>query len=208
MAEAAARLLNRRSPLMTKIKTGLDPRLVRYIERVRAIATAPLSDVAKLRRVREAATELVAERVVIGAEFRHVPARGYGRNLLYRDAQTDFVVIAMIWPPHSGGRPHDHGTWGVVAVAEGEVEVTNYEREDGGSNPAFAVLRPLGSVRAAPGATATVLPPHEDFHSVRNALTDRTSVTIHTYGREPRNYHGVDLATGAVAIGELVYDNE
>lgn len=195
-------------PTMAKPKNTLDPRLARYIERVRAITIERLSPVGKLRRVEEAARELVAGPLRIGAEHRCVPQRGYGRNLIYRDARSGFVVIAMVWPPNSGGRPHDHGTWGVVAVAEGEVEITNFERDDDGSDPVFAVLRPLGSVRAAPGAIATVLPPHEDFHAVRNALPDRTAVTLHTYGREPRTYHGVDLATGAVAIGELVYDNE
>lgn len=186
----------------------LDARLIRYIERVRALAAAPLSDAARLRRVREAAAELVAQPVNIAPEDRRFPARGYGRNLLHRDAETGFVVIAMVWPAGQGGLPHDHGTWGVVAVAEGEVEVTNFEREDDGRDPAKAELRSLGTLRAGRGAVAWVLPPHEDFHSVVNASSERAALTIHTYGREPRTFTRVELATGSASPGELVYDNE
>lgn len=185
----------------------LDARLIRYIERVRALAAAPLSDAARLRRVREAAAELVAQPVNIAPEDRRFPARGYGRNLLHRDAETGFVVIAMVWPAGQGGLPHDHGTWGVVAVAEGEVEVTNFEREDDGRDPAKAELRSLGTLRAGRGAVAWVLPPHEDFHSVRNAMDHGVAVTIHTYGQEPVDYHTVETGSGRVTLGRLEYHN-
>lgn len=186
---------------------ALDARLVRYFEDVRAIAAQPLSPSAKVRRVRELASALVAAPLVVGPEFRRFPERGYGRNLLYRDPDHGFVVIAMVWPPASGGLPHDHGTWGVVAVAEGEVEVTNFEREDDGRDETHASLRSLGVVHGRPGATATVLPPHEDFHSVRNPSRERFAMTIHTYGCEPADFHRVDLASGAMSRGTLAYDN-
>ncbi len=185
---------------------GLDPRLVRYIDQVRELARAPLSEATRLRRVRAAAAELVSAPVALGPSQRRVPPDGYGRNLLHRDAQAGFVVIAMVWPPGTGGLPHDHGCWGVVAVAEGEVEVTNFEREDDGADPAHATLRPLGTLRAATGAVAWVLPPHEDFHAVRNA-TSAPAVSIHTYGREPRTFHAVDPRTGAVELRTLSYHN-
>lgn len=186
---------------------ALDPRLASYIERVRAIAGAPLSEVAKLRRVREAARELVAQPVRIAPEDRRHPSTGYGRNLLYKDPDSGFVVIAMVWPAGQGGLPHDHGCWGVVAVAEGEVEVTNFEREDDGRDPRRAKLNPLATIRATPGAVAWVLPPHEDFHAVVNPSREHAALTIHTYGREPREFTRVELASGTASIGNLVYDN-
>ncbi len=177
------------------------------IERVRVLAASGLSESARLRHVAEAARDLVATPVVLRPEDRQVPPVGYGRNLLHRDAEHQFVVIAMVWPPETGGLPHDHGTWGVVAVSEGSVQVTNFEREDDGSDPARARLRAVETLRASQGAIATVLPPHADFHSVRNTDTDRTAVTIHIYGREPRLFHRVDLATGLLTEVELTYHN-
>jgi len=185
----------------------LDPRIAAYVECVRGIVREPLSDVVRLRRVREAALEMAARPVSLAPEDRRVRADAYGRNLLYRDAQTGFVVIAMVWPPRMGSAPHDHGTWGVVAVVEGAVEVTNFEREDDGSQPGFAVLRPVCTLHAERGAVATVLPPHEDFHGVYNASDSLTAISIHTYGREPVDFHRVKIATGEITLGRLEYDN-
>jgi len=187
--------------------SDLDPRLARYVAQVRELCRQPLSDSARLRRVRDAAAELVSAPVRLGARDRQVPPGGYGRNLLHRDDEAGFVVIAMVWPPGTGGWPHDHGTWGVVAVAEGAVDVTNFEREDDGSDPRHATLRPLPTLHARAGAVAWVLPPHEDFHAVRNAADGGTSVSIHTYGREPCTFHAVDPATGAVELRTLGYHN-
>ncbi len=191
----------------TALSKQLDPRLERYFSDVRGIAARPLSEVTKLRLVRELAASLVHEPLTIPGEFRRAPAQGYGRNLLHLDREQQFVVIAMIWPPRSGSAAHDHGTWGVVAVAEGEVDVTNFEREDDGRDPSRAQLRAACTVRARPGAVATVLPPHEDFHSVYNPSDTLTAVTIHTYGREPVDFQRVELASGAVSLGHLAYDN-
>lgn len=185
----------------------LDPRLTRYFGDVRDIAAQPLSEATKLRLVRELATNLVREPLTLPRAFRCVPERGYGRNLLHLDREQQFVVIAMIWPPHSRSAAHDHGTWGVVAVTEGEVDVTNFEREDDGRDPSRARLRAACTLRAGPGAVATVLPPHEDFHSVYNPSDSRVAVTIHTYGREPFDFQRVELASGAVTLGRLAYDN-
>jgi predicted metal-dependent enzyme (double-stranded beta helix superfamily) len=185
----------------------LDPRLAAYIDCVRSIVREPVSDVARLRRVREAALELAAEPVLLAPEDRRVRADAYGRNLLYRDPETGFVVIAMVWPPRTGSAPHDHGTWGVVAVVEGAVLVTNFEREDDGSQRDLAVLRPLCTLHAERGAVATVLPPHEDFHGVYNPSDTQTAISIHTYGLEPVDFHRVKVATGEVTLGRLEYDN-
>ncbi len=195
------------TPTAARKRPALDPRLCRYIDAVRRIAGEPLSDAGKLRRVRRAAEELASAPVTLAAEDRRVPAVGYGRNLLHRDPEHGFVVIAMVWPVGTGGMPHDHGTWGVVAVTEGLVEVTNYVREDDGSDPEQAVLVPLATIHAKPGAVAYVLPPHEDFHRVRNACDHGVAVTIHTYGREPVDYHTVESASGRVTLGRLEYHN-
>lgn len=185
----------------------LDLRLQEYIHRVRTIAALPLSDRTKLRRAEAAALEFAAQSPVIGPEDRKFPAQGYGRNLLHRDAREGFVVVAMVWPPGTGSAPHDHGTWGTVTVLEGLVLVTNYDREDDASEPKHAHLRALRTIRAQPGDVATVLPPHEDFHSVVNPSIEQFALTIHTYGREPRASSVVDLRTGCVRVSGLEYHN-
>lgn len=173
--------------------SALDPRLLAYIEEVRAWCRGGPVTRARIEVLRDAAARLVSAPFTLAPGQRVVPPTGYGRNLLHRDAQHGFVVLAMVWPPGTGGSPHDHGTWGVVGVAEGEVEVIDYAAEAGGAT----VLRPLARVVGGPGATAYVLPPDHDLHSVANASASRPALSIHTYGAGIERCRVFDRDTGA-----------
>lgn len=187
----------------------MEPLLRSYVDFVRDACARPLSDPARIRRIRQAAARLVRSGFRLSPEDREVPAgAAYGRNLLYRDPDHGFVVIAMVWPPGVRGEPHDHGTWGVVAVLEGAVRIENFSREDDGSDPRRADLLEVCSLDGAPGDTGYVLPPHEDIHAVSNALADRTSISIHTYGRDIRDCNLFDRETGEVKPVTLEYHRQ
>jgi predicted metal-dependent enzyme (double-stranded beta helix superfamily) len=183
----------------------MDPKLEAYIADVRGIVQRKLSSTGRLRRIREAAGHLVADGLELDERSLQVPADGYGRNLLYRDNEYGFVVIAMVWPAGYVGVPHDHKTWGVVSVLEGEVDVLGFERDDDGSDPTRCELTEVESIRGAPGAVAQVLPPHHDIHSVSNASGERQAITIHTYGRDAETVNCFDLETGAVEVLRPTY---
>lgn len=186
----------------------MDAALTRYIKSVRAICDEGWSMSAKVRRIREAAARLVEKPLKLSKEHRFVPKEGYGRNLIYRDPKHGFVVIAMVWPPGSGGCPHDHKTWGVVAVAEGPVRIVNYEREDDGKDRVRARLRESARIEGKPGAVGYVLPPHEDIHAISNPSGAELSISIHTYGRDIRRCKMYQLDGGDVANATLSYHNE
>ena len=160
----------------------MHPRIRTYIDEVRSILGEEPDGPELVARVQVAAKDLVASPLDLGPELRRTPEDGYGRNLIYRDPDFGFVVIAMAWPPGIQGAPHDHGTWGVIAVAEGEVVLVNYEREDDGSDPAVVRLCPRDRVEGHVGDVGYVLPPEVDFHTVGNACDQQFSMTIHTYG--------------------------
>lgn len=189
----------------TSIDPRLDARLAAYIEHVRAWCRAGPPTRERIELLRAHAAELVREPLAIPRGFRNVPEHGYGRNRLHTDAEHGFMVLAMVWPPGVGGAPHDHGTWGVVAIAEGEIEVVDYtERPIPGTNDRVE-LHERGRVVGSRGATAFVLPPHEDLHRVRNASTAKPALSIHTYGREIRRCRVFDERTGAVSFGAPEY---
>jgi len=181
----------------------MDPHLTEYVGRVREIVRGAWSPTTRLRLVREAATAMAAREIRLSERARHLPETGHGRNLIHRDP-SGFVVIAMVWPPGEGGKPHDHGTWGVVAVAEGKLQVSHYEREDDGSREGYARLRETERIQAGPGAVAHVLPPHEDFHNVEN-VSDRPALSIHTYGKDICQCNTVDLETGKMTVFRPLY---
>jgi predicted metal-dependent enzyme (double-stranded beta helix superfamily) len=191
----------------------MDSVLRRYVSRIREICSEPLSLPARVERIRAAAGEMVAAGVELTPEQRYFPAECYGRNLLWRDPDHGFVVIAMVWPPGTIGAPHDHMTWGVVAVLEGKLSIVNYRRDDDGSTPGKARLTEQRRFDGSPGAIGYVLPPHEDIHEISNpgselAISIHTYGPIHTYGRDIRRCRCFDRASGDVKFVDLAYHFE
>jgi len=111
------------------------------------------------------------------------PAVGsYARRLLYKSDEHGYVVIAMVWGPGQGTPVHDHaGVWCVEGVLEGEIDVVRYDlQEEDGERCRFDAQEHL---RAGVGTAGSLIPPFE-YHTIRNAYTEETSITVHVYGRE------------------------
>lgn len=111
----------------------------------------------------------------------------YARRLLHRDESRGYSAIVMTWGPGQGTSLHDHdGIWCVEGVVSGEMEVIQYEMtDDAGGRYRFA---PRGRVHALAGASGALIPPFE-YHILRNAFSDRTTVTLHVYGGEMTHCH-------------------
>jgi len=106
----------------------------------------------------------------------------YARRLLYRSPDHQYTVIAMVWGPRQGTPLHDHaGVWCVEGVLEGEIDVTQYGLVEEEENRFH--FEPLGTVRAGIGTSGSLIPPFE-YHTIANARSDASSVTIHVYGQE------------------------
>ncbi len=186
-------------------RKSLDPRLDEYIESLReSIGTRPMSRL-RLDTLAALASRFVSEPLNLRPDQRRAPSFGYGRNLLHIDREHGFVVLAMVWPPGAGGLPHDHGTWGVIAVAEGEMEIIDYEVEPIDPRGEFVRLRETSCFVARRGETACILPPKLDVHRIRNPSTTKPALTIHTYGREITRFRTFDPLTGRVGWIEPAY---
>lgn len=181
----------------------MEATLARYVDAVRDICSSGYSLPAKVERIQSAARRYCSQ-LPLTDEQKHMPDGGYGRNLLYRDPDHGFVVISMVWPPGAGGTPHDHQTWGVVAVAEGTVRIENFQREDDGSSATVANLKRTSCLDATPGQVGHVLPPYEDIHAISNPSQAR-AISIHTYGRDIRRCRLFDRDSGAVEFVDLGY---
>jgi len=177
-----------------------------HIKRVRQILSKDLNERDIIDQVVVSTATLLKEPISLGSDHLKTPAEGYGRNLLNQDPIFGFVVVAMVWPPKEGTPVHDHGTWGVVGVAGGGLSVTNYIRNDDGSQPGHASLTELGTISARAGDATHVLPPDEDIHKVWNSTT-KQSISIHTYGMTINRCNVFDIKANSVEQIELSYDN-
>lgn len=168
----------------------MDPRLDNFIDMLRDLSAEQFSDDHMVRAVVEETRTFLEGGCDIDPAQREADGESHGRHLIYEDPCADFVVTAMAWPAGYRGAIHDHPTWGVVGVLEGQLEVTEYEAAEGGP------LRETARFVAGPGAVGTVLPPGKDLHRMCN-VGDGPALSIHVYGRAIARCRSYDQATGA-----------
>ncbi len=110
---------------------------------------------------------------------------GVTRRELYRSPDHGYQVVAITWLPGQGSSVHDHGeTWGVEAVARGQLEVLDYRVR--GRERALSQLVPIDQHPLVDGTVIGLLPPH-DLHSCRNSGVRETAVSLHVYGKPLEN---------------------
>lgn len=138
-------------------------------------------------------------------EEREASKDHYARHLVHIDRRRRFVVMSAVWMPGQGTPVHDHGTWGLMAIRQGELKVTNYLRLDDRSKPGYAKLRESTGLYAGPGNVSYVLPPNEEIHKVENG-SDQTTYSLHVYGRDivECNVYDLDACTVKPYVPEYV----
>jgi 3-mercaptopropionate dioxygenase len=105
------------------------------------------------------------------------PAR-YRQHVLHVADDGAFSLVALVWLPGQATPIHDHLSWCVVGVHEGEEAEVRYRLVD----DSYLVeeerrSNPVGSVDG-------LLPPG-DIHLVRNAGSG-TAISLHVYGTDLR----------------------
>ncbi len=122
----------------------------------------------------------------------------YAMNLLHLPEDECFSVIGAIWKPQQTTPIHDHLTWAMVGVYDGEERQAIYRRTDDRSNPKLAKLEKV-SEEANRRGHVTVLG-EAGIHKVDN-VSDKPALSIHVYGRDIGNTerHTYDPVTGEIS---------
>lgn len=75
-----------------------------------------------------------------------------GLKTLYEDPELGFQVLAHINDKARVSPPHDHGaSWAIYGQATKYTEMTEWEREDDGTDPKHAQLKPVKKYKLTPG---------------------------------------------------------
>ncbi len=101
----------------------------------------------------------------------------YQQHLLWCDPYQRFSVVSFVWGPGQHTPVHDHTVWGLIGMLRGMEAEQRYDLD-----PASGRIMPTERSTLKPGEVAAVSPALGDVHEVRNALTDRPSISIHVYG--------------------------
>ncbi|MGP3987473.1 cysteine dioxygenase [Streptomyces sp. 3N207] len=124
---------------------------------------------------------LGADDLLTGAQCEPDPER-YRQHVLHAESDGSFSLVALVWLPGQGTSVHDHVSWCVTGVHQGEEHERRYRllpAEAGGGTARLVatedVVNPLGAVCgfAPPG----------DIHRVWNGCDD-VAVSLHIYGAD------------------------
>ena len=158
-----------------------------YISDVRAILKKESDPTVFTASIKPLSQRLAASEAMQDPSLRACDdAQGFGVHLLHEEANHELGIFVFSWLPDRGTPPHNHETWAVVSVVEGEEYETHFDRKDDGSKAGYAELEQTGNQVMRVGDTSVCMP--QDIHSVWNK-GDTPSISLHTYGKHI-NYTG------------------
>jgi len=191
-----------------------NPTVRSFVANVRETIARSGSPAEAVEAIRPAFSRLLAQGGWLPEEYRRpVPDSGMGGGigqwLLFRSSERDLALFALVVPPGSETPVHDHLTWGLVGLYEGEQEETVFARRD---EEAPVAEREELSVKlrrvVKRGDFYPLLPPTDDVHRVRT-ISPETSVSIHLLANDTGCVwrHAFDPETGTVSPFRSGYAN-
>ena len=117
----------------------------------------------------------------------------YRRNPIFL-IDGEIGLYSLVWKKGQWTPVHDHGTWGIVGIVQGNLQETSYIRTDHGGKDAKENLELVfGNVMVlSPGSVTSFVPNPDHIHKTGNSF-DETVISIHLYGHEMSGYHEYDL---------------
>ena len=151
-----------------------------YVADLRLITAETAIESEIFDRLGPLAQRLVADKSWLKPEYYEVDAdQGFGVHVLHEEADHSLAVFMVSWDPHKGVKPHDHGTWALIAGVEGIERNTIYARLDDRGRDGYAEIEAKSETLAGPGDLICMK--NGGIHSVWND-GDAVTLSLHTYG--------------------------
>ena len=159
----------------------------------------------KIKLIQRKLRLLIATGNFLPSDAKTPALQRYARHLVHEDPKKRFIVVSLVWTPGQGTPIHDHSTWGVAGIVENELRIVNYDRVDDGSKTGVADLREASAIEAPAGTVTYILPPNDVIHLIENP-TNRTTISLHVYGKSTVECNQFDLSTKTFKPWKLTYD--
>ena len=150
-----------------------------------------------LQSLRPLLEKLVMSEASIPAEAFAPRKDRFAMNLISMPEDELYSIIGGVWHPGQTTPIHDHLTWALIGVYEGEERETLYRRVDDGSDKKIAKLEKV-SERMNRKGHVTVLG-NKGIHRVDN-VSLKPAWSVHVYGRDigALERHSYDPVTGEI----------
>ncbi len=159
-----------------------------------------------LRRAKPLLEELLRSPDSIPQEAFKPRKDRFANNLIYMPNDKIFSVMGGVFLPGQATPIHDHLTWALIGIYDGEEQESFYRRMDDDSNSKVSVLK-KGSERINKKKHVTVLG-KDGIHLIEN-VSDKPSLSVHVYGLDIGNTkrHTYDPVTGEMGTFLSGYDS-
>lgn len=159
------------------------PALQRLVASIREAVAASGDDAQVAGRVAALLRPYLGTGEFLTDEQRQPDPTRYRQHVLHVEEDGSFSVVALVWLPGQETPVHDHVSWCVVGVHEGQEYETRYRLVEAESETGEgAWLVETGTDVALTGATAALTPPG-DIHKVANQGTG-LAISLHIYGAD------------------------
>ncbi|MGB0564476.1 MAG: cupin [Spirulinaceae cyanobacterium] len=154
-------------------------RLYHFLSDLDAILLAERDDRRRLEQICPRVRHLLEEAPWLTLQYSPPSAkRGWSVSKLYEEPGYPLTVQMVAWAGGQKSTIHNHATWGVVALSDGQEENTFWQRT--GDDPEHPdAIAPIGNCTLEPGDIISFLP--EAIHRVE-ALGDQPTVSFNLYG--------------------------
>ncbi|MEM8642471.1 MAG: cupin [Cyanobacteria bacterium P01_G01_bin.54] len=169
-------------PLAAEIELAALPnpyRFYHFLSDLDAILLAESDDRRRLEQICPRVRHLLDEAPWLTLQYSPPNAkRGWSVSKLYEEPGYPLTVQMVAWAGGQKSTIHNHATWGVVALSDGQEENTFWQRT--GDDPEHPdAIATIGNVTLEPGDIISFLP--KAIHRVE-ALGEYPTVSFNLYG--------------------------
>jgi predicted metal-dependent enzyme (double-stranded beta helix superfamily) len=157
----------------------MTPRLATLIRAIRGAVRATGDPAGVAGRVAAALQPNLHEPDLLAPAQRASNPAGYQQHILHVEDDGSFSIVSLVWLPGQATPTHDHISWCVVGVYEGEEHESQYRLAQEGST---TCLIEAGQSVNPTGTVAAYTPPG-DIHKVTNR-GPAMAISLHVYGAD------------------------
>lgn len=176
------------APTDTRTRSGA-PRATPATERLGALV-AEVREVVARGLAPDVTAYLVGEKLaphlgaddLLSAESYQGDPDTYRQHLLHAEPGGGFSIVGLVWLPGQRTPVHDHVSWCVTGVHQGEEHERRYRLIPAGTDGGPARLVATEDVVNPQGSVCGFAPPG-DIHRVWNGCADK-AVSLHLYGAD------------------------
>jgi predicted metal-dependent enzyme (double-stranded beta helix superfamily) len=153
-------------------------RLYRFLTDVEDILEQTQDEIKRLEAIRPLVRRLLTSSYWLQAEYSEPnPDRGWSVSMLYDEVNFPLTVQTVVWLPGKCSPIHNHATWGIVALIEGEEKNTLWRRGDRQEFP--DEIEKVEEKILAPGDIISFT--SDAIHSIE-AISEEPTITFNIYG--------------------------